>query len=115
MQLIPTQDFVDWFAGIQKQTARFVREDLAVLEKMGRSLHGTAKVKSISSAKGIYELRTKAGGNQVRVFFAYDPNADAVLLLGGFKSEKKLYKGTLEKAQRLFADYLADLKDQDDG
>ena len=57
------------------------------------------------------ELRFDAEDGVWRVAFAFDPNRQAVLLVGGDKSgtsQKKFYKALIRKADARFEDWLED-------
>ena len=46
------------------------------------------------------ELRVKAGGDQIRIAYAFDPARDAVLLLGAAKvGDDRFYKWFVPKAE----------------
>ncbi len=71
-----------------------------------------ATVPAIASAiKGtkhaLRELRPKAGRSPLRIFYAFDPNRDALLLIGGDKSnDSKLYVRLTKQAEAIWSDYL---------
>ena len=54
------------------------------------------------------ELRIQHAGNPYRVLYAFDPVRQAVLLVGGVKSEKgnRWYEDAIRLADRLFDEYL---------
>ena len=57
------------------------------------------------------ELRFDANDGVWRVAFAFDPNRQAVLLVGGDKSgvsQKKFYKALIRRADERFDDWLED-------
>lgn len=59
------------------------------------------------------ELRFEAADGEWRVAFAFDPKREAILLVAGDKtggSEKKFYKGLIEKADSRYAHHLAQIK-----
>jgi hypothetical protein len=58
------------------------------------------------------ELRFKAEGGVWRIAFAFDPNREAVVLVGGDKSggsETRFYKALIKKADDRYDSYLSDL------
>jgi hypothetical protein len=58
------------------------------------------------------ELRFRSGGGVWRFAFAFDPKRRAVILCGGSKhgtSEGRFYRRLIERADRRYASYLADL------
>ncbi len=59
------------------------------------------------------ELRVVSNGRPFRIFFAFDPKRQAVLLLGGNKeADKGFYGRMIPLADRLFDEYLAGLQDE---
>lgn len=60
------------------------------------------------------ELRPRGVAKHCRVLFIFDPRRKAILLLGGDKSGQwaKWYATAIPRAERLYEDYLADLKAQ---
>ena len=70
------------------------------------TLHG-------SNYANMKELRFEATDGEWRVAFAFDPKREAILLVAGDKtggSEKRFYKGLIEKADARFAQHLEKLK-----
>ena len=60
------------------------------------------------------ELRPRGAAKHCRVLFIFDPRREAILLLGGDKSRQwaKWYAAAIPRAERLYEDYLAELKAQ---
>lgn len=57
------------------------------------------------------ELRTQSGGNPLRSFFAFDPQRNAVVLVGGDKTGKKrFYEQLIPQADDLYDRHLVGLK-----
>ncbi len=57
----------------------------------------------------IRELRPKRGASPLRVFYAFDPDRDAVLLLGGDKAgDARFYERMVPKVERIWTEYLAE-------
>lgn len=54
------------------------------------------------------ELRIQSHGDQIRVFYAFDPRRVAVLLIGGIKTGKvkRFYKELIPKADKLYEQHL---------
>jgi hypothetical protein len=53
------------------------------------------------------ELRVQHDGNPYRILFAFDPQRQAVLLIGGSKGgDKRWYEKNIPIADRRFAEYL---------
>ncbi len=59
------------------------------------------------------ELRTQYRGRPLRTFFAFDPRRSAILLIGGDKTGKnRFYEEMLPIADRLYDEYLQELKNE---
>ncbi len=59
------------------------------------------------------ELRCTAAGGVWRIAFAFDPDRQAILLVGGDKSggsEKRFYKQLIARADERFDRHLAEMK-----
>ena len=58
------------------------------------------------------ELRIQSHGDPLRVFYAFDPNRSAVLLIGGNKTgkDKRFYKTMIAKADALYDEHLINLQ-----
>ena len=53
------------------------------------------------------ELRISAYGKPIRIFYAFDPDRDVVLLLGADKSsDERFYSRNIALVTRLWEDYL---------
>ena len=60
------------------------------------------------------ELRIQSHGDPLRVFYAFDPNRRAVLLIGGNKTgkDKRFYKTMIPQADALYDEHLNSLNTQ---
>jgi hypothetical protein len=66
-----------------------------------------------SSFANMKELRFEAEDGEWRVAFAFDPKREAILLVAGDKtgiSQKKFYKGLIDKADGRYSRHLEKLK-----
>ncbi len=86
---------------------------LQLLERVGPRL-GRPHVDTLNGSKhaNMKELRFKAEGGVWRIAFAFDPNREAVVLVGGDKSggsETRFYKALIKKADDRYDSYLSDL------
>ncbi len=73
---------------------------------LGRPYADTLKGSRFANMK---ELRINARGMAVRIAFAFDPQRNALLLVAGDKrgvSEQRFYRQLIDKADRLYAEYL---------
>jgi len=57
------------------------------------------------------ELRVQSGGEPLRIFYAFDPRRTAILLIGGNKAgDDRFYERMIPLADRLYDDYLKELR-----
>lgn len=62
------------------------------------------------------ELRIQSNGHPYRVLYAFDPVSSALLLMGGDKTgNDNWYKESVPVAERLFAQHLKELENEEDG
>lgn len=99
---IPVQEFLDSLD--VKMRAKMVRT-IMMLEANGYELREPYS-KSLSSEKGIMELRAKVGSDISRVLYFFIIGKKAVLTNGFVKKTQKTPKSEIEKAQNYRADYL---------
>jgi hypothetical protein len=112
-EVVTVECFDDWFLGLNAAEQQDVLAAIFVLEQFGPglgrpyvdSLKGTDKVKNLK------ELRVQHKGKPFRLFFAFDPRRQAVMLCGGDKSgNKHFYEMMISIAEREFLDYLQGLE-----
>ena len=83
-----------------------------MLEKRGINL-GYPYSSKINRSKHsqMRELRIQSKGKPIRIFYAFDPKRDAILLIGGDKTgDKRFYKRMIPIADRLYDTYLEEIK-----
>jgi hypothetical protein len=106
-----TDEFHDWFAGLTSSERVSVAAKIILLEEKGPSLarpHAdTLKGSKIANLK---ELIIQHGGDPYRVIFAVDPRRTAILLLGGRKANSKWYKTAIPAAEKIYEQYLNEIK-----
>jgi len=62
------------------------------------------------------ELRAQAGGDPLRMLYAFDPQRTAILLLGGDKTgDNRWYETNVPIADRLFERHLRTIKEEGAG
>ncbi len=112
-KVVTVEYFDDWFLGLDASEQQEVLSAILVLEQFGPalgrpyvdSLKGTEKVKNMK------ELRVQHKGKPYRVFFAFDPLRQAVMLCGGDKTgDKRFYETMMPIAEREFLHYLQGLE-----
>lgn len=111
MEIFGTDEFESWYLELDEAGQEAVD---AVVEKLGVAgirlsfPHSSA----INGSKlALRELRPKSGRSPLRVFYAFAPSRDAILLLGGDKSDDpKFYRRMTRRAEAIWNDYLQELE-----
>jgi hypothetical protein len=105
-KLVTTQAFAGWLKGLDAEQGYQVRAAMQRVAKGGPVL-GRPRVDSVKGSRlqNLKELRLHSG---VRVLFAFDPNRQAVMLVGGNKtgSWNRWYRQQVPVAERHYADHL---------
>jgi hypothetical protein len=99
-----TDEFADWYGDLPADDQAAVDFSVGILEQGGPSL-GRPHVDTVqqSNFSNMKELRTQAAGNPIRIFFAFDPNREAILLIGGDKTgDSRFYKRMIPVADALY-------------
>lgn len=110
--VVTTPEFTEWFDDIDQEAQVDIREKVRILEALGPQL-GRPLVDTIKESRhtNMKELRVQSNGRPFRVFFAFDPKRNAVLLIGGDKTgDSRFYKKMIPKADAILDEYLEDLK-----
>jgi hypothetical protein len=115
-----TDEFDTWFAdhlGDAEKAEVIAKVELLKLlgPQLSRPHADTLKGAKYANMK---ELRGKTPGAVLRIAFAFDPNRDAILLVGGSKSgvnEKRFYKTLIARADQLFEQHLKKLNTRQKG
>ena len=108
MRIRTTDEFAIWFDGLNKGEQKAVAKKVEMLNAEGTNLGFPAS--SVITHKendfGLRELRI--GKNTIRVFYAFDDQSDAWLLIGGSKQgakAKRFYDRMVKEARDLFEEY----------
>lgn len=107
-----TDEFSKWWGELamteQDDTAAIV----GLLEKRGPALgHPYSSAINGSKHSHMRELRIQSGGKPLRVFYAFNPVRNAILLIGGDKTgDKRFYETFIPLADRLYEEHLEELR-----
>jgi hypothetical protein len=108
VEIVATDEFEEWFMGLDTKQANAVDRVVGLLEELGVGLRFPYTSAITGSRHAIRELRTQSGGSPIRVFYAFDPERQAVLLVGGDKTgDDRFYEVMVPKADSIFDAYLA--------
>ena len=107
-----TDEFKAWWNSLTLEEQ--IRIDAAVrfVEEHGPALgRPHADTVKISRHPNMKELRVQYEGRPYRIFFAFDPRRNAILLIGGDKTGTgRFYETFVPLADRLYDEYLEDLR-----
>ena len=107
VEVIVTNEFSDWYRDLDDPAAEDVAASIDLLGASGVALGfpRSSEVKGASFA--LRELRIQSNGRPLRVFYAFDPKRQAVLLIGGDKSgDGRFYERIVPTAERIWKEYL---------
>ena len=110
--------FDEAFYGEFLEFPEVVQDELLAMAKLLETFGPTLKRPHVDTLTGsrhanLKELRFSAADGVWRVAFAFDPERQAILLVGGDKSgksQKQFYKNLIRKADTRFDAHLARLK-----
>ena len=109
-----TDVFDEWFASLSDEERGEIEAKVNLLGMFGPVLRRPhADTLSGSTFPNMKELRADVDHHTLRIAFAFDPNREAILLVGGDKHnkpQKPLYRQLIAKADLLYAQHLATLK-----
>jgi hypothetical protein len=107
-----TDEWGEWFAGLDEARQDAVAAVVGLLERMGPELPFPYGSKVIGSRHGrMRELRIQSGGRPLRCLYAFDPRRAAILLLGGEKTgARRWYAKHVPRADRLYDEHIEALK-----
>jgi hypothetical protein len=112
-----TDEFAGWYDALEERHRERVAACVDLLEQMGIALGFPYSSAIVGSAFALRELRIQSHGHAMRVFYAFDPQRDAVVLIDGDNglSDERFYREHVPKAERILREYLAEIEEEDDG
>ena len=112
-KIVTVEYFDNWFLSLNASEQQDVLTAIFDLEQYGPTLGRphVDSLKGIDKVKNLKELRVQHKGKPYRVFFAFDPLRQAVMLCGGDKTgNKKFYETMIPIAESEFLKYLQELE-----
>ena len=104
-----TDDFKEWWEDLDDDDAVDIARVVDLLELQGTSLGFPYSSAIKQSQLPPRELRVQSRGRPIRVFYAFDPWRQAVLLLAGDKTgNERFYETLIPKAEAIWAQYLTE-------
>ena len=112
-EVIATDEIVEWFGGLAAEVQEVVDVAVGLLADQGVALGFPYSSAVKGSRTALRELRIQSRGRPLRVFYAFDPRRDAVLLIGGDKTgDDRFYERMVPLADRIYDEHLRQLKDE---
>lgn len=107
-----TDEFERWWQNLTEPERIDLVAGVELLEQIGpqltRPYSDTVKGSKHPNMK---ELRIQSQGRPLRTFYAFDPRRCAILLIGGDKTgDDRFYEKMIPRADRLYDEYLVELK-----
>lgn len=110
-----TDTFGDWWETLTEIEQESVAYSVGLLEAKGMALGHphSSKIKGSKHAH-MRELRVQHQGRPYRVFYAFDPRRNSILLLGGDKTgDGRFYERMIPEADRLYDEHLKEIAGED--
>lgn len=107
-----TDEFGTWYDALREEIQDDIDRMVGVLEARGPQLPFPYS-SGIEGSRHDHmrELRVQSGGKPIRIFYAFDPRRTAILLIGGDKTgDKRFYESMIPVVDRLYGDYIAELR-----
>jgi len=111
VEVVVTDEFECWYEDLEERDAEEVYVKVELLQEKGVAL-GFPHSSAIKGSRiALRELRVQSAGRPLRVFYAFDPSRNAVLLVGGDKTgNEQFYDQYIARAERIWRDYLEECK-----
>ena len=108
-----TDEVKKWWEGLAGSEQDDIVATVNLLKEDGPHLRFPFSSDIRGSRNGhLRELRVRSGRKQIRIFYAFDPRRVAILLIGGYRTIPNFFKRYVRKADRLYDEYLATLRNE---
>jgi len=107
-----SKEIATWIAKLDDDSKEAILKRLIILQNIGPSL-GRPYVDTVkqSKYKNMKEMRIQTKEHVLRIFFAFDPKRQIVLLIGGDKrNDKNFYDRMIQKADQIYENHLKRLE-----
>lgn len=110
VEVVVTAEFRSWYDALSEQDQEPIILAVTRLREAGIALPYPLSSAIRGTAVALRELRIKSRGKQIRVFYAFDVERHAVLLIAGNKvGNNRFYEEMVPRAERLWDQYLAEI------
>jgi hypothetical protein len=111
-EIVFHKDFEEWWSEQNEALQDSMAMVLNLLEEFGTNL-GRPYVDTLKGSllTNLKELRVQHKGEPYRLLFVFDPQRQAVVLVGGNKAgDKRWYEKNIAIAEKRYTEYLKDTK-----
>ena len=109
VEIVVTDEFRGWYEDLGHEEQESVFRVVSRLEQLGVGLGHPHSSAIEGSGYPLRELRVQHQGRPYRVFYAFDPDRQAVLLLGGDKTGRdRFYEEMIPRVEAVWQAYLRD-------
>lgn len=110
IEVVVTDEFSNWFEELDDRTADDVTDSVGLLEERGVDL-GFPMSSAIKGTRyPLRELRMNSRGRPLRIFYAFDVERRAVLLIAGDKSgDDRFYRHMIPRAEKVWKEYCREI------
>ena len=107
VEVLGTDEFESWFLALSAADADAVVRVVGLLEVKGLALGFPYSSALAGSRYALRELRVQSARHPLRIVYAFDPNRQAVLILGGDKTgDDRFYEWMIPRAEAIWESYL---------
>lgn len=111
VEVLGSAEFEEWFLGLGSAEARAVVRGVGLLEAKGLALGHPYSSALEGSRYALRELRVQCSGRPLRIFYSFDPQRQALLILGGDKTgDDRFYLRMIPKAEAIWERYLKEIR-----
>jgi hypothetical protein len=109
VEILVTDEFKAWYEDLRLEEQLPVDQVVDLLGERGVALGMPYSSAIEGSQYALRELRIQVLGRPFRIFYAFDPKRQAVLLIGGDKTGRdRFYDEMIPTAEGLWEEYLRD-------
>lgn len=109
-EVLVTDEFKDWYEALNRSDANRVFFVVGLLEEKGTELGFPYSSSIKDSSYPLRELRVQSKGRPLRILYAFNPERNALLLLGGDKTgDERWYETNIPIAEKLWEEHLEEL------
>lgn len=112
-EVLVTDEFRDWYYELDNTDADKVFQIIGMLEAVGVTLKFPYSSNIEGSKYPLRELRIQSKGQPLRILYAFNPERNALLILGGNKGgNDRWYDVNIPLAEKIWEQHLEDIAKQ---